>query len=208
MNTRNLALAALLTAWAAASLPADDAKGKTEPAGVPLSARLVVNKDTYKLDVGGKSADELQKMLAEAKERGDERGLPKVPEIDLTFVLTNSGDKEIEIQVEGDNNRIMMDLKGPAVLPFQFPGGFTADFRMPKPLKLAPGKSYEIPLKSLRHGFRGMGDWLYWAKPGEYTLAVSFTTAVKPIPKGAEDQDGYGKVVVTTAPVKLKVTDK
>jgi hypothetical protein len=87
---------------------------------------------------------------------------------------------------------------------------FTADFRVPKTITLAAGKSYAFPaIKSLSNGFRGQARKTYWTEAGEYALSATYTTAVSPAPKGAKKvEEGFGQVTVTGAPVKIKVEAK
>jgi hypothetical protein len=76
---------------------------------------------------------------------------------------------------------------------------FTADFRLPKAVTLAPGKSHEIPVKLLADGSRGMSRYVYWTGPGEYKLAAKYTLSDKDGGKGAE---------LKSEPVKITVTEK
>src|SRR5262245_10231679 len=76
--------------------------GMTDPKGVPLELRLVAKKTKYPLDLGGKTAKEFKKQLEEAKKTGNQ--LPEPPAVDFTLELKNTGDKDIQIQVEGDAN--------------------------------------------------------------------------------------------------------
>jgi hypothetical protein len=85
----------------------------------------------------------------------------------------------------------------------------TTDFRGPKVVEVAAGKTAEIPLKQLSGGMRGMGEYLYWTKPGDYELTVVLNTAVSPAPKGAEVTDGsYGKAKVASEAFKITVEKK
>src|SRR5262245_39912484 len=96
MMIRILCLAALcLTAIARA----DDAKGKTEPKEAPLEAILTANKTTYKVDLGGKTAEEVSKQIKDADQPDQ---FPAAPEVDLTLELKNTGEKEIQVWVGGD----------------------------------------------------------------------------------------------------------
>jgi hypothetical protein len=101
------------------------------------------------------------------------------------------------------------DVKGPGAISAETQRAFTREFRAPKPVAIAPGKSHTIELKGLKYGFRGVSHQAYLTEPGEYTITAVYATAVSPAPKDAKDAgDGYGAVKLTSAPVKLKVDEK
>jgi len=181
--------------------------GTTNPKGAPLELRLVAKKATYTLDLGGQTAEAFRKQLEEAKKTGR---YPAPPAVDFTLELRNTGTKELQVHVEGDQNKVILNLKGPGAVSAIPLRGFTADFRLPKTIQIAAGKSYSLPaLKSLTYGFRGQAEQAYWTKAGEYTLTATYTTAISPAPKGArEGEGGFGQVTVTSAPVKITVKEK
>src|SRR5262249_58078801 len=117
--------------------------GMTDPKGAPLELRLVAKKTKYPLDLGGKTAKEFKKQLEEAKKTGNQ--LPEPPAVDFTLELKNTGDKDIQIQVEGDANPLMLEVKGPGAVSVPSTLAFTADFRLSKAITLAAGKSYQFP---------------------------------------------------------------
>src|SRR5206468_658033 len=43
------------------------AQGKTDPPGAPLELKLVAKKDTYTLDLGGKTPEEVRKVVKELR---------------------------------------------------------------------------------------------------------------------------------------------
>jgi hypothetical protein len=186
---------------------AGEAGGKVEPKGAPLQAVLKANKTTYKLDLGGKTADELRKQL---KNAADPKQYPPAPEVDLVLELKNTGDQEVQIWVGGDATRLMLELKGEGAVNTEVKGqAFTLEFRAPKAVKLAPGKSHQIEIKKLEYGMRDRSHRSYWLEPGEYQLTATYQTGVSPAPKGAEKAgEGFGRVRVTSAPIKLKVEGK
>jgi hypothetical protein len=197
-----------LTAMALFFLPlrtlADDAGGKVEPKGAPIQAVLKANKTTYKLDLGGKTADELRKQLQNAD---DPQQYPPAPEVDLVLKLKNTGSKDVQVWIGGDATRLMLELKGKGAVNTEIKRlAFTMEFRVPQSITLAPGKSHRIEIKKLAYGMRDRSHRSYWLQPGEYELTASYQTAVSPAPKGAEDAgEGFGRVRVTSAPIKLKV---
>ncbi len=201
-------LALLLLPMAALADEAKDKdKGKTNPPGAPLQAVLAAKKATYKLDLGGKSADEFKKALKAAEDSG---AYPPAPAVDLVLELRNTSDKDIEVWVSGDPTQLMLELKGPGAVNVPLKRiAFTLEFRLPKAMTLAAGKGHKIEIKGLSYGHRGASHRSYWTEPGEYTLTASFKSAVAPAPKGAKDAgDGFGTVTVTSAPVKIKVEEK
>ena len=63
--------------------------------------------------------------------------------------------------------------------------------------------------RSQRSSFRGVATQAYWTEPGEYTLGASYATALSPAPPGSKDAgQGFGRVTLTAAPVKIKVEGK
>jgi hypothetical protein len=84
----------------------------------------------------------------------------------------------------------------------------TREFRVPQELKLDAGKSYTFPVNQLKSGTRGVTHFSYWSGPGEYDLTATLRTGVQPAPKGAEANDGFGTVTLTSAPFKLTVGEK
>jgi hypothetical protein len=186
----------------AAAGRADDAK----PKEVPVEARLVAKKATYTLDLGGKTAKEFQKLIADAEDTGR---YPPPPAVELVLELRNTSAKDVQIWVSGDPTQVLLDLKGPGAVNVAAKMAFTLEFRVPKAMTLAPGKSHTIAIPKLQYGFRGLANLSYWTAPGEYTLTASFQTAIAPAPPGVKPEpDGFGKVTLTSAPVKIKVEAK
>jgi hypothetical protein len=206
MMSRILCLAAL-------ALPlivmADDTKekSKTEPKDAPLQAILKANKATYKVDLAGKSAEEVGKQIKDADQP---EHYPPAPEVDLTLELKNTGDKEILIWIGGDTTRLGLDLKGKNAINAEIKGqAVTQELRQPQAIRLGPGKGHKIEIKKLSYGHRGASHRSFWLEPGDYTLTARYLTGLSPAPKGSEDLgDGFGRVTVTSAAVKLKVESK
>jgi uncharacterized protein (TIGR03067 family) len=187
-------------------------RGKVEPAGTPLAAVLKANKATYKLDLGGRSAERFRKV-ATARDRFDAGG-PSSPTVDLVLEVRNTSAKEVQLFTLPDLAEVKLSLKGPDALTVHMQGPFQLDRRLPKPITLAPGKAFTRPIRSLNHGHRDIEFRSYWLAPGDYTLTASFHTAMVPPPAGAVLYDGrlgepqlkgFGVVTVTTAPLTLKV---
>jgi hypothetical protein len=204
---RGLAALALLLS-PMASLAADDKekdkdKPKSDPAGSPVQAILTAKKTTYKLDLGGKSADQFKKAVKEAEGK-----YPPAPTIEMVLELKNTSDKDVEVWIAGDETKIMLELKGKGAINAELKGiAFTADIRPPKPTTIQAGKRHKIEIKSLSYGFRGASNRSYWTEAGDYTLTAHFVTATSPAVKGAKKAEGdFGFVTLTSAPLKIKVT--
>jgi hypothetical protein len=198
---KRLFAAGMLMAFA---LPLAARGDEPKQADLPLKAKLVAKKDTYKLDLDGKSGEEFRKILKDAEKAGK---VPAPPMVDMVLEITNTSDQEVKFWVEGDPNELQLDVKGPNVVSLTPQKAFTADFRAAKVITLAAGKTHSIPITSLQYGFRGTSKYSYWTEPGEYTVTASYKTAISPAPKGAKEADkGFGfSVVATTEPVKVKV---
>jgi hypothetical protein len=178
-------------------------KGKS----VPVELRLTAKKTTYTFGLGGQTAAEFKKQIEDSDKTGK---APAPPAVDLALEFRNTSDKEVKIWIEGDATQLTLDLKGPgAVNNVRKKLAVTLDFRAPKTITLAPGKSYVLPIKSLAHGFRNITAASYWVEPGDYTLTASYKTGISPAPKGSTDAgEGFGTLVLTSSPLKLKVQAK
>lgn len=177
-------------------------KSKTEPPGVPLQARLIAKKDTYVLDLGGKTPEEFRKLV--------QKSFPLAPPVDLELEFRNGGTKDLTFLVGGTNPDIplLLKLDGPGAVNIVVPAVHKAMVNIPpKQVTLAPGKTHTLPIKSLMTNHIGRaGTASYWTEPGDYTLTATYKTAVSPVPKGAKDNGrGFGPVAVISAPVKLNV---
>lgn len=166
----------------------------------PVTLKLVAKTDKYKFDGGGKTADEYKKELEDLAKKsaaGELVRAPKPPAVDLVLQITNTSKEEVTIYVGGDPNVYTFELTGGAGSVSMGSGlAFTADFRLPKAVTLAAGKSHEIPVKQLSDGSRGASRYVYWTGPGEYKLSVSYSLA---------DKDGGKGAVLKSEPVKITV---
>jgi len=198
-----------LCACVAAVHAADGKKptpAKNVPESTPITASLEGD-DTSTLDLGGKTAAEFEALLK--SESALDKGLPKPPAVKLKLVLKNTADTEIRIFEKGDPITVELALTGPGVLSVAPRLAMTMEFRMPVAVKLAPGKTLEIPLTQLASGKRGAGTYHYWTKPGDYELVATFNTSINPAPKDAKaGRDGFAKVALSTAGFKLTVGEK
>jgi hypothetical protein len=199
-------LTALAFLVAAAPLVRADEKKDEPKANLTVTATLVAKTTTYKLDLGGKTADDFKKELKDAEKSGK---VPVTPTVEMTLELKNTGDKDVQVWVSGDPVVVMLDLKGPGAVSIKPQLAFTTIFIGPKAVTIAPGKTHAISVTSLKYGFRNASHMAYWTEPGEYTLMASLRTGISPVPKGSkETRDGFGEVTLTAEPVKIKVEAK
>jgi hypothetical protein len=208
-----------LTAGAAAPVPKPEEKPKADPPGTPLEAKLVVKKDTYTLDLGGKTPEQY---------RDAAKKMPPKVDVDLVLELKNTSDKDIKIWIVGDLRdekhqdggdyvTLKLDLQGPGAVNGPVHEVHKTPFTPPPTVHaIAPGKTWELPITTLSYGTHGVAHFSSqrscWTQAGGYTLTATFKTAVSPKPDGAKETKWAhfegGLVTVTTAPVKLKVVEK
>ena len=192
----------VLTALTAFAGRAEDKKEPAVPLEIPVKAKLVAKKTTYTLDLGGKTGAEYREQLKAAEKSG---AMPPPPAVDLVLEITNTSDKDVKIWDKGDPVVIALTLTGPGAVNASPLLAFTADFRGPSSVTLAPGKSLSFPFSKLQYGFRGAAKMSFWTEPGEYKLKAIFTTAIQPAPKGSKERDGFGQVNVVSEEITLKV---
>jgi RNA polymerase sigma factor (sigma-70 family) len=189
--------------------------GSTEPFGAGVAARLVGAKESYPLDLGGKSEKEFRKQIddiAAAPRRPGPGGprFPASPKVDLKLQLTNIGKNDIKVEVGGSGNSLTLDLKGPGA--FYAPvvvRNFLPVRREPTVVAVPAGKSVTIAdLPTLGFPKPGTGSQAYWTQPGQYTLTVDYVLGVSPAPVNSADLgEGFGQVIVHSAPLNVKVVE-
>jgi hypothetical protein len=193
-----LATAVAVLGGAAMSDAADKPKA---PEGTPLSV-TVEGTAKYVLDPALGSEEDLKKGFAADK-------FPNPPKVDLKLVIKNTSDKPVQVWTSGDPMTVELELKGDGAVMVKPRLMMTADYRSPRSTEVAVGKTVEIPLKQLSGGKRGLEQFWYWTKAGEYELVATVNTAVSPPPAGADKADGgFGKVKVTSPAFKLVVEKK
>lgn len=161
-----------------------------------LTLKLIAKQDTYVLDRGGKTADEYKKMLDELADPKAKGMLPKPPIVDFVLEVKNTSKQPVSIYVGGDPNVYVFDLKGPAVFSVNPRLAMTLEFRIPMEKKLDAGQTYEIPVKLLADGARGVSRWLYWMEYGAYTIGAAYQLS---------DKDGGKGQVLKAEPVKITI---
>jgi RNA polymerase sigma factor (sigma-70 family) len=186
--------------------------GRTEPAGVRLTAQVVGARDFYTLDLGGLLAEEFRKRLGYGPQRPGVGGgaLPPSPEVGLRLEMTNTGKEEVRIRVRGDSNKLTIDLKGPGAVYASLTGMVVAPIRRePEILVVAPGQTVVVAdTATLAFPKPDVGSQAYWTAPGEYRLTVSYLVDLSPAPdKAPYAGGGFGQVTVHSAPITLKVVE-
>ena len=169
----------------------------------PVKLSIVAKTDKYQFDGGGKTPAEYKTALeAAAKDQKDGKLArpPKPPAVDLVLVLTNTSKEDVTVYVGGDTNRYTFELTGgDGSVALNSGLAMTREFRLPKAVKIAAGKTHEIPVKQLSDGMRGAARNVYWTGPGDYKLAAKYTLATEDGGKGTE---------LTSEPVKITVAEK
>ena len=167
-----------------------------EPA---VSAKLIANKAVYDWPVGQTPA-EFAASLKEAQARigdGKPAVVPKPLLVDFTLEFRNETTETIEIGVLGDVNTLALELDGPGVITLAPPKATTLELRLPKMVKIAPGKTHAMLIGQLSDGFRANSRDLYFTAPGEYTLKATYQLA---------DAAGNKGTILKTEGVKFTVS--
>ncbi|MDY3562006.1 hypothetical protein R5W23_003437 [Gemmata sp. JC673] len=189
----------LLAATVALIAFAVSASGEDKKAEPPVKLKLVAKTDKYKFGSGTVPA-EFKKYLeeiAQAQKDGKPTQPPRPPAVDLVLEIVNTSKDEVTIYVGGDANTWTFDLTGgDGTVSLGSGLAMTLEFRLPKAVTLAPGKSHEIPVKRLSDGARGAGRYVYWTGPGEYKLSAKYTIS---------DKDGEKAYELKSEPVKITV---
>lgn len=162
----------------------------TDPPNVSLEARLECEQEEYKLDLQGKTVEELSKLIL----FGETVPAPKVK---MAYKLKNTGERELRIQF---SDPIIMRLFGEGGLNTSGEHPTKTGEAMPaKAIRLDPGKTHTFRITNL-------GD-AYWLVPGQYTLFTICLMKISPGPKEAELNDkGFADVTIWSIPVKVRVT--
>jgi hypothetical protein len=185
---------------------AEDAdKAKLDAPAAPLQLIVIPPTHDYKLDLGGLTAEQFGKKVADAVKKGED--LPEPPALDIQCELRNTGKEDIVVSIGGDATTLSLELTGPGALMTPTNYVHTEELRASMYVSLAPGEGTKIIIRKLAYGHRNDSNFAYWTKPGEYRLTVSYRTGVKPAPVGSEKFDGSGLVTITAAPVVVKVAE-
>jgi hypothetical protein len=180
------------------------AEDKADPtkSNLPVEAKLVLKKTTFKLEL---ASDELKKQLKEAEKTGR---YPMPPMFEMALEVRNRSDKAVQVWQKGDPVTVTLELKGPGAVTHKPRLAFTTIYFAPQAVKLEPGKNVSIPLKGLIGGFRNASEYTYWTEPGEYTLTAKFNTGISPAPEGLKVEEGFARVSIPSDSVKITVEGK
>ncbi|HEX4998214.1 MAG TPA: hypothetical protein VFY29_08315 [Terriglobia bacterium] len=169
-------------------------RGAPQPAApITLEAKLVLGKDTYTI-TADQTGDEFRRRIRAGGRGG---AMPAPPDVDMTLELKNNGNMPVTFAIDSDASSVNLALEGPGAVTADSNMAMTMEFRLGRPLTVAPGETYSIPIKSLRFGIRNIGKMAYWTEPGEYTLTASYITH----PPNQSDQ----QTTITAPPVQIQV---
>jgi WD40 repeat protein len=188
--------------WEVAALARAKKASPSHTSVSPLEAKVISQKKTYTLALGGKTAEDF------ARQFNVEKPLPASPEVDLVLSLRNTSDEVVTLDPRGQFDAYLVGAGALNHPEEEYQTGLTragdgALSSEPKKITLAPGESHSVPITSLDFGHCQQS---YWLLPGEYTLHVSYHTRVKPAPEGwykGDDGTGYG--TLRAAPLRVKV---
>jgi WD40 repeat protein len=180
-------------AWEIAKLPFVRKK-EDQPSTVPLEAELTSQKETYALDLNGKTPDDFAKQVQGWP-------LPPSPRVNLVLTLRNKGNKAL---IFHRDISVYLHLTGDGAMNHPMYVYQTEGRREePKMVTLAPGKTYEIPIQSLDCGDSGQS---YWLLPGEYMLHASCFVTLTPAPVRDDKSSGdLGFISIKPPPLQVKV---
>jgi hypothetical protein len=195
---------------------AEDYKGSSDPAHVPLQVRLIARKTEYTLDLGGKTADELRKLIDESKATPRVGpAMPGTPAVDLLLELRNTSNEEVTLRIGRGRAQPWISLQGPGALNIETPNAYIARrVVLGENISIAPGKTYSYPIKDLAVPATNVGGHnAYWTQPGEYELTAHFWTLMLPQPANSPALNypgapAGGMVTFASAPIKVKVVEK
>ena len=207
-----LPLLVLCVSLFACTASADEAKKEAKPqTDLPIQAKLVANKTTYKMNVDG---NKLKQRLEEGKKTND---YPDPPAVDLVLEITPTTNKEAEFWFIGSSVYVELCLEGPGAVTISRPVQLV--YYPPTARTLIPGFKYRISFRKLSHGPNGRGYYSYWTEPGEYTLTAKFHTGIKSASKDVKPDEkdfalatlfgqGFAPVTISSDSIKIKVEAK
>jgi anti-sigma factor RsiW len=109
------------------------------------------------------------------------RPLPP-PATDLALRLQNRGDRDLVLDLRRGRYDFFIDLHGPGVV--RLPARPPADtpFATPGLVRVPPGGSHLLHVQRLSEIQAGNVNYVYWTKPGRYTLSVRLLVSVGAAP--------------------------
>jgi WD40 repeat protein len=163
-----------------------------------LEAKLVSRKESYPLELGGKTPLEFARQFRVYQKR------PALPAVDFVLLLKNTGKTPILLDPEGTLDFYLVGdgaVNHPELLRqtgFRLPGP------EPRKISLAPGESHAIPLRSLDGG-DDRESW--WLLPGEYTLHVSYQARFQRALDGGSKEEAWENADLESS-LRVKVVKK
>jgi hypothetical protein len=163
----------------------------------------------YVLDLKGATPEEFARRLR--ADAGTDR-LPPPLAVHLGLMLRNTGRRPLRVAVGDSATELRLMLSGPGVVRVPAPVRHVRTLGMPRVVTVLPGKEFTLPVSRLADVAGDDGHYLYWTRPGEYTLTVRGRLAVAPAPPGSPRVDvpgwpkrEFGWVALTNAPITLHV---
>lgn len=181
---------------------------------VPVALRLMPRRLTYKLDLGGQSAqafrDMIKRLEDESTRRGWKQDYPPTPAVDFDLEIVNLADQEIQVLLGGSAHPIGIEMEGPGVLPFAPVIPVPAMMCPPATIPLAPGSKYSMAMRQLAGAHLPSinfgSSFLYWIEPGAYVLKAFWHAGISPAPAGSQvDGQGFGQRTILSDPVTVHV---
>jgi hypothetical protein len=151
----------------------------------------------YRLDLGGKSPADFRRHL----EAGP---LPLPPALGLALRLRNDSAEPLRLTVGGSAFACVLLLRGPGVVRVSVPHPAVRPFAVERTVTLAPGGSFDLPLERLAERVGQRVSYLYWTKPGDYTLRAIVRAPARVGSAGSPAQ----LLTLTSAPLTLHVEPK
>jgi hypothetical protein len=124
--------------------------------------------------------------------------------------LTNNTKKTLRLRMTGSSPILTLDLKGKDSIVRRSTVDRAAKGKVSYVL-IEPGKTHEMPIKSLAGFSRGTQrqQW-FWTEPGDYTLGASFQTLCYEVEPGGVVVKGprNTRQTATAEPIALAVKSK
>lgn len=166
-----------------------------EPA---VSLKIISKKAAYAWPVADKPELFAKKIkeIQQGIKAGKNVDAPDSIEVDFVLQFTNTGKETVDIFVQGDSNLMTLEVTGPGVIAISPPRPMTLEFRLPKQVTIEAGKTFEIPVKQLSDGMRGISRSIYFTTPGDFEIKASYQLC---------DADGQKSGLLKSAAVKFSI---
>jgi hypothetical protein len=179
------------------------------PAVAMVRGNPQAREQPYILDLGGGTPEELTRRLR--ADEGSDR-LPPPPAVNLTLVLRNTGHRPLRVAVGGETTELRLVLQGPGVVRVRARAQVVPEQLAPGVVTVLPGRELTLQVPRLIEGSRDGVRYVYWTRPGDYTLTVHYRLAVAPAPAGARRavipgraEKDFGSVELAAGPMAFPV---